>query len=326
MNVRRWIGACLALIVLAGVSSKAQSQDLDWKAFTEKDAKPFFQEITTETKQEMKVMDLTFKQTQKQSFLIEWTPKGEKDGKLTIEQKIAGIKMDLDIGGNKISYDSTKEDQPKNPMTQFFETLKKAKFTLTVDAKTLDVEKVEGLDDLVTDLSKVNKSMEPLLKHILSEKTVKQMADPVLGVAPKDGKIPKDGKWGGEDQILDMGPIGTYVTKTTYKSDGQDEKKKDLHKISVTTSLKYDPPSGDVKSGGLPFKIKEEDSSLKSDKGEGTIYFNTVKGRVESSTLHVEISGSLQVEISGMTTNVSLTQSQDVTLQTFDANPWAKKK
>src|SRR5262249_45016360 len=155
---------------------------------------------------------MTFKQRQKQTFLMEWVPKGEKDGDIVVEQKIVGVKMSLDIGGNKIDYDTTEESTAKNPMTQFFKELEKAKFILTIDPKTHKVKKVEGLKELVEGLTKVNKSFEPVLKQILSEDTVKTMAEPVFGMLPADGKLTKEQMekgWSGEETKLKMGPLGT---------------------------------------------------------------------------------------------------------------------
>ena len=99
MKVRRWIRLSL-FVGLVGMTLTGQRQEtLKWKVF-EKDSKPFYQKVETETTQELKVQDMTFKQRQKQTFLMEWIPKGEKDGDIIVEQKIVGVKMSLDIGGN----------------------------------------------------------------------------------------------------------------------------------------------------------------------------------------------------------------------------------
>lgn len=320
MNVRRWIGPSVLLIGLICVSFGLHGQEIEWKAFKQ-EGKPFYQKIETDTVQDLTVAEMKFKQKQKQTFMMKWTPKGEKDGKLIIEQEIIGVKMDLDIGGNKISYDPTDETPAKNPMTQFFKALQtKGKFTLHVDKKTHKVEKVEGLKELINELSTVNKSFEPVLKQILSEKTVETLAEPVFGMIPPDGTIPKEKKWEGEKTTLSMGPLGTYITKNSYTLEPDDNK--NLLKIKVETDLTYEKPKDTT--GGLPFKIK--DGKLKTDKSEGTILFDKDKGRIQSSKLHVELSGTLTVEISGTETKVDLTQTQDVTVETYDENPWEKKK
>jgi len=306
----------LSLFVsLVCMTGAGHGQDkITWKVF-EKDAKPFYQTVETDTTQELKVQEMTFKQQQKQTFLMEWTPKGEKDGNITVEQRIVGVKMKLDIGGNKIEYDTTDESTAKNPMTQFFKALEKAKFTLTIDAKDHKVKKVEGLKELVEDLTKVNKSFEPVLKQILSEETVKTLAEPVFGMLPPDGAIPKDNKWEGKETVLSMGPLGKYTTVNKYTVDP--EEKKDL-KVKVETTLTYQPPEGGADKGGLPFTIKG--GKLTTQKSSGTILFNKEKGRIDSSDLHVELSGNLKVSISSTETDVALYQKQDVKVRTFDTS------
>jgi len=321
MALRRWIGPSL-ILGLVFMTGAGRGQDkLEWKSL-KKDTS-FFQTVETKTEQELKVSDMTFKQKQNQTFLMEWTPKGEKDGKLTIEQKIIGVKMDLDIGGNKISYKP--DDESKNPMTQFFKTLEQAKFTLTVNTKTHKVEKVEGLDDLVKKLSAVNKSFEPVLKQILSEETIKTLAEPVFGVLPPDGTIPKDKTWESAKTTLKMGPLGSYTTVIKYTDEGADKNNAKVQKIKVEPELTYQKPE-DTKDnkGALPFTITK--GTLTTQKAKGTVYFDKDKGRVEKSDLHVELKGDLTVSIAQTENHVDLNQTQDVTVQTYDSNPWAKEK
>ena len=60
------------------------------------------------------------RKAQEQTFYFKWTPtKVEKD-KATIEQEIIGVVMDIEIGGSKISYDSTKDNSANNPLGDFF--------------------------------------------------------------------------------------------------------------------------------------------------------------------------------------------------------------
>src|SRR5262245_55668255 len=83
----------------------APKSGLEYKAFAGKT--PFYQELTTDTTQVMKVMGQEVKQEQKQTFYIQWTPQEAKGDNYVVTQKIIGVKMNIDIGGNKISYDST---------------------------------------------------------------------------------------------------------------------------------------------------------------------------------------------------------------------------
>ena len=64
---------------------------------------------------------------------------------------------------------------------------------------------------------------------------------------------------------------------------------KGLARIKTDTALRYRPPSEGAGQGGLPFKIKGAD--LKSTNASGTILFNIDRGRVENSSLKMELKG-----------------------------------
>src|SRR4051812_18992612 len=123
MTVRQWFGG-LAVLAFMSVAFAGDEGKLEFKAFNA-GAQPFYQELETETVQNMKVMGQEVTQKQNQTFYIQWTPKTEKDAKdWTVQEKIVGVKMNIDIGGNKIAYDSTDEKQSANPMSDFFNALK----------------------------------------------------------------------------------------------------------------------------------------------------------------------------------------------------------
>ncbi len=357
MNAWRWLGASLVLVALSlGMSAQGQDKDkggkggkdkdgtaqkkdktgekkgdktgekqpdkgsgekLEWKAFQE--GKSFFQEMTTATDQKMKVMQMEVTQNQKQTFYIKWTTEKVTDKTYTVRQEIIGVKMDIEIGGNKISFDSTASEQPNNPLTDFFKALVGAKFTLTIDKKDMKVTDVKGQEDFINNLSKANPQLKTLLETILSKDALKQMADPIFAVVPDNGTVPGDKTWKRETKLA-MGPIGTYDTTYTYKLAGIKDK---TATIDVTTALTYKAPTG-KDDKGLPFKIVN--ANLKSDKGSGKVLFNVEKGRVESSEMDLDLNGTLTIDIAGMSTEVELKQTQKSTLKTSDTDPIPSKK
>jgi uncharacterized protein YajQ (UPF0234 family) len=321
MNCWRWLGAFLflgavtALVgpnvpVLAG--GKGENK-FEWKAFDPDVNKVFYQTMTTTTNQEMTVMNQKVSQDQKQTFYIQWTPlKKDDKGNWVVTQKIIGVKMDIDIGGNKISFDSTAENQPPNPMTDFFKALLNLDIKFTVDPKTMKVEKIEGNQDLIKNLSKTNPQMEPLLKSILSEDALKKMAEPTLFAFPT--KAVKAGDSWKKESTLDLGPIGSYKHAYNFKYLGQD---KGLEKVEVKLDLDYAPPMEKAK---LPFNI-ENDSKLSGKGGTGVAMFNAKLGRFDSYSMDMNLSGTLNIDIGGMKTKVDLTQTQKATVTTSDTNP-----
>jgi hypothetical protein len=326
MVFRRLFAGLFVLALLSGLSLPAFSQEkkddkktvtLAWKF--EKD-KAFYQTMTTETKQTMKVMNNDVIQTQKQTFYFKWKPTKVEGDKATIDQEIIGVKMEIDIGGTKIQYDSTAQQQANNPLGDFFKALVGSKFGVTPNTKTYAVEEMTGREDFIKKLVAANPGMRQLLDTILSEKALKEMAEPTFAVVPGKAVSVND-KWTKKTE-LDMGPIGKY--SNTYDYTYEKTTDKGLEQIAVTTTLDYSPPDEKAAQGGLPFKIKS--AKLKSKNPTGQVFFDNKKGRVASSTMKLELKGDLSIEIGGQTTTVNLSQTQESTTETSDENPLEKKK
>src|SRR5438132_14369349 len=92
--------------------------ELKWKF--EKD-KPFYQEMTTKTQQDMQVMGMPVKQTQDQTFYFSWQFKEEdKDKNTVVTQKIEGVKLTITVAGNPITFDSTNPTGANTALSEFF--------------------------------------------------------------------------------------------------------------------------------------------------------------------------------------------------------------
>jgi hypothetical protein len=309
----------LPLLIVGVFVLPAWAQDkaeLKWKF---EKGKTIYQELTTDTKQDMKVMGQDVKQNQKQTFYFSWTPVEQKDKDWVIKQKIEGVKMEIEIGGNKITYDSTMPGAGNNPLADFFKALVGSEFTITV-GPDMKVTKVDGRKEFIEKLGATNQQMKPLLDSILSEEALKQMADPSFAAVPNK-EVAKDDSWKNQTK-LSLGPIGSYDTTYEYKYVGQDEKNKDLAKITVTTTVKYAPPGADAGGAALPFKIKS--ATLEAKNSTGTILFDTKAGRLDSSDMNLTLEGKLDIEIGGMSNTVELKQTQKTTVKTSD-QPQIKK-
>ena len=289
--------------------------NLKWKM---EKGKTFYQKMTTKTVQNMKILNSEPKQTQTQTFVFSWTLEKQEGDIWVFKQKIEGVVMEIDIGGTKINYDSTKDTNANNPLGDFFKALVGSEFIVTLNTKEQKVVKLEGRDEFVKKLSNANPPMNQILGQILSEQALKDMAEPTFAAIPNK-EVAKGDKWSRENN-LDMGPIGKYTNVYNYTFDGLEGK---LDKIKVETTLKYDPPDDKTPAAGLPFKIKKAD--LKTTSSSGFILFDPEKGRIERSTFKMDLGGELNIEIGGQTTKVDLTQTQETTIETTDYNPLVKK-
>src|SRR3954468_19201055 len=104
---------------------------LKWKF--EKD-KPFYQEMTTKTQQDMKVMGMDVKQNQDQTFYFSWQFKDEdKDKNTVVTQRIEGVKLTINVQGSPITFDSTTPGGANTALSEFFRALVGSEFKLTLD-------------------------------------------------------------------------------------------------------------------------------------------------------------------------------------------------
>ena len=309
MKVWRWVSSVVVVGVVAMSVAAGGGQSTskpEWKAFDpdEKGAfKPFWQEMKTETNQSMKVQGMEVNQKQTQTFYVKWTPKAKDKNTYTVDFKIVGVKMAIQIGGNEISYDSTSKETQDNPLTQFFKTLKDAEFTYTIEKDDKDgmkVTKVAGLKPFVDKLAAANDQLKGLLENILNEEALKQMANPMFAAFPRTQKDFTDAKWTNSAK-MNMGPIGTYDTTYTYTLN-----KGDTSKIDVTGTMTYKAPDA-KEATGLPFTIK--DGNLKADNIGGTVTLDLKAGRIKKSDIKMDLKGSLKIDIAGVETMVDLNQT-----------------
>jgi hypothetical protein len=310
-------GTLLAADPKPGPARAGGPADFRWKF---EKGKPFYQEVTTETQQAMKLMGTDLRQRQKQTFYFSWTPKDkDKDGNWTVQLRIEGTVLDCTIGGVKVEFDSSKDLASITPLTDFFRALVGSEFTLTVSPQC-QVLRVEGRDEFLKRLVTANQPMEPLLRQLVSNESLKVMADPAFLSLPGRAVRPGD-TWARSDK-LNLGMIGTFDAAYKYTYAGKDAKSPQLDKIQVEADVKYAAPA-DSKASPLPFKILSAD--LKAGGGRGTVLYDPAKGRVVSSEMNIKIEGRLNVEATGNTTDVELSQTQKITTKTSDDNPLSKR-
>jgi RNA polymerase sigma factor (sigma-70 family) len=298
---------------------KAAGVTLRWKF--EKD-KPFYQEVTNETTQTLKVMDNDVTQKQKQTFLYRWTPKQQvRDKSWVLTQKFEGVKLDIDIGSNRIQFDSTKEIAANNPLAEFYKALVGAEFQFVLD-KGYKVKKVEGRDEFVKKLASSNPASVAVLDQVLSEDALRQAAEPLFA-ALREGPVRPGDSWTRKSK-LDMGPLGEYENRFKYTYKGKDDKDKKLDRIEVESSLKFLGPGAVSGAVGLPYKVKN--TEIKNVVGNGIILFDRSKGRIVCLELNQKMEGKLAITIGGQDTPVEFAQTQKTTLKTTDTNPLKRTK
>ncbi|QDU22082.1 DUF6263 family protein [Urbifossiella limnaea] len=307
-----------SLAVVALVASRADAQDK--QSFTlklEKD-KAFYQKTDTVVAQIIKVQGQDLTQKQQSTFFFKWTPEKIEGEKATLKQKVEGLFMSIDISGNPIIYDSAKKEpagSASNPgLMDFFKGLEGTEFTVVLNTKSGAVEKVDGKEELAKKLGAGSAQMDSLLKKILTDDSLKQMADPTAGLLTDAGRAVGD-KWD-RKTTLNLGPVGSYEVKYDFTYKGKDEKLKHLDRIEVSPTITFKSPTESTE--GLLFKIKSgtlETKALDPDQTPSVILFNSALGRIEKATISLKMEGELLVGIGGNDTKVALSQRQTTTVE-----------
>jgi hypothetical protein len=318
MNTMQRASAALGTVLLIAVGADGAPAPIDrgvrleWRFLADK---PFYQKTITETSQKMIVGGNDIAMTQKQTFLSRWVPVRQlPDRSWVVKHTIQSVQVDIELAGNKITFDSSKAGDD-SPLSGFFKALVGAELTLTISPRK-KVTKVEGREALLQKINKANAPLKPMMEGILSESFLKQLADPLFAVLP--GKTVKKGERWAEESKMDLGGAGSYAILSSYVFEGPDSSDKNLGRIAVTQKLTY-AAAGPGAGGALPFKVVSTD--FKKSEGTGTVWVNLKKGRIERSVLAQQLKGKMTIDIGGMNTEIDIDQKQKVTITTFDAPP-----
>jgi len=275
---------------------------LEWKF--EKD-KPFYQELTTEVDQIIKIQSIETRQKQTQIFYLVWTPL-EKDGdNWRLRQTILGLKTDIDIGGNRISFDSSQERHQDRSLFEFFQALIGAEFTVTLN-KEYRVQKIDGRDDFLKKQRDTKSSMSIVMETLFSEDWMHQMAEISFSGLPK-GSIQPGEDWSVKRK-RGVGPIGEFsvTDRFTYTGlEGEFDK--------VTLRVEGNPK-------GVPFMGMATENKkviLRRLEYSGTQLFDRGKGRGVSSDFNLALEGTVNV----YRTEMDLSHTQKTTIKTMDVKP-----
>src|SRR5262249_38452546 len=208
------------------VAHAAQQPDQDvalqWKFVKDR---PFFQEITSATDQRMKVMGSDVRQTQTQTLYNRWTPTRKDGDNWELRQRIEGIKLDIDVGGSKVSYDSTNDKGGNaSALAEFYRSLVGTEYKVVLN-REYQVEKVEGE---FPPKKAEDPHAETLMSQLMNESAVRQTAETCFAGLPRHPVRPGD-SWTVKRR-MDTGPIGEFVVQFRYTYEG---KRGNLDQITI---------------------------------------------------------------------------------------------
>jgi RNA polymerase sigma factor (sigma-70 family) len=279
----------------------------------------FFEELTTEIDQSLNILGKTLSaHSQKQTQILRWTlGRADEDGNRPLLLKIEAIKLDLDIGGHKITYDSTKDaNSPKNPTAEFYKALVGSQFELTV-SPAFQIVKTEGREEFGRKLAAAVPNLGPTVKRVLNRESLQRMVDSVFLDMPR--RALERGRSWTRQRKLNVGSAYHLNSTSTFRP-GAVEGELDLIDVSTVITV---PPEPDENADA---SIRITDAELDIHDGNGTISFDRRKGRIVRSSQEQRLQGTVTMVHDHSTAAYRLSQRERTTARTMDSNPLGQAK
>jgi hypothetical protein len=280
--------------------------------------KPFYQEMTTITRQDMLFLAVNSNGVygHEQTLYFSWTPVGrDKDSNWVLKQKVEAVRFVFRDADGKKTYEYDSRKDPGGVPTMVAHYCKQfvgSEFTLTFgqDGK---VQRDKDRDDLMKRLEEYQPALQSHEVQVLSDAALRQSAEILLNpLNPKPVRPGDSWTW---IQTLNLRPLGNIESRYRF-SLGRSEGK--LIRIDVESTLEGK-------------KLQGKDKELKGN-GTGTILFDPDKGRIVSEELDLRLEGKIDFVSNGMRLvpardpaeltheDVKLKQRQKITVKTSDTN------
>ncbi len=307
-------GIVLLLVPLYFGAERATAQQPAGKLALDKKGRVFYQVHVGKIEQTTKVAGQDIEQKQSETMFLQWTPKGrDAAGNFVVEQKIIGFAVDVDLGGNKIRYDSRKRNL--TTFTAFdFLVGKATTFTITPEMKVV---RIDGRDKLAKDFAAEQPNMVGVLNAIFSDDALKRLVEPAWGAYPPLGTIPGESEWVRECRLA-AGGFGIVPATFRFKLE-RDSADGTPGKVGIGAELKPLDLDGNKE---LSFKIKS--AKIKSTFAAGNATFDRAKGRMDKAVYVMTFEGPITIEVSGQESELHLSSRQTTTTWTSDVNPLAE--
>ena len=291
MNKLTLGGAILAL-VLCIAPAPAQTQ-LAWK-FSAGDSLAAVSEMNM--KQTVKVLGMDQNIDTKMTMTVTYAVKAVNGDEVQFEQTFDGTKVE----GNPFA----------GMMEESLDKLKGQKISFTLNTKTNEVVKLDGVKEMVKKLTDDNPQMAQMMGSIMNEDAMKHQLAAVFTFLPKKA-VNKGDTWE-RASAVPLGPMGSFKTKETFTYEGAvDKDGKKLEKIVATGTMTYvTPKEKDPKDNNpLPFEIVKAD--FKGDEMKMTYYFDNAAGRLHSSEAKNKFKGAMTISAQGMEISMEMEQEQE---------------
>jgi len=279
---------------------------LEWKFALNR---PIHQEVTIEFDQIIKIQDQKVKQRQTQDFYLVWTPVEHLGDNWRLRLTIQGLKMEMDTGGNKVSFDSSQDQDKPGSLFEFYRALIGTPITVTLN-KENKVQKIEGRDEFLKNYNSLNSSVPVFMKTVLSDDAIQQLVETSFGGLPR-GTIQPGEDW---SLISKFGliPVEDCPLTSRFTYAGLEGK---LDKITIRVE-------GNPKEKHL-LRTKDGNARIELQRLEGTgmHLFDRMKGRSVSSERNLMFEGKYIQMVGGKESERDISQTQKTTIKTTEVAP-----
>lgn len=275
----------------------------------------YYAEISTNVKMHITVMGQKVDQTQDQVFVWHVRPQGlSPKGEAVVEFQVADVRVNMDMAGNKVEFDSVKK-QGDNGLTAIFGAMLNHQFKVTVK-RDGTIEKIDGVDELKKKLTAQNVPLRESYEQMMSEGAIRMMLSPLTHVMP-DHPVSAGVEWSRRWTAPDTPLVNvTNETKFTYVSNTGPR-----HQIRTSSNVTMDKAKNGA--GGQPIGIKT--INVKTISGAGMLTFDSEKGRLAEAEQKIHITGKMGVDVGGMEIEIELDQTQTSAIRTSQVNPMRAK-
>jgi hypothetical protein len=342
------------LLIAAGLAGPAQAQAqvrLDWKF---KKGETFYVRTVSVADQEMAVLlpRAGHRQSLHAAQLIGLASAGTANALLasdTREQRVVKRKLrqttelavkvlDTKSDGSvvlELSFRQLELDFPGSTPTEVARRLQNVPFRLTLGSDR-EIQKVEGYDELIrkvagedpnlkagamaggvavaaAPVSDENAPLRRLARAVLSRMALARSLRDIFGFLPS--REVRDGADWKHSFPEAYGPLGTCTRATTYRYEGReslDELRVDKITFTTDVELRVRKPRDE----GYGVRILRAD--VRTVKGNGTITFDAVKGRLIKSEGTLTLKGPLVLSVDGHRLDTGVRQKYDVTTEVSD--------
>jgi len=286
------------LLGLALAAPAAAQVNLLWKL---KEGDTFFVEEKIAGKTMVTIMGNTSTEEQTQHRLSRFVVKGRARDDAVLEQRIEWWKS-KNSGGMAGDQDDTK----------LMERLSKdVVFTIHLSPRGA-ITRFAGYDELLKKLAEFDAPEAKKLTAVAGEDVLRAPLVQVFDILPPVA-VKKGQSWG-QDNVLPMGPMGTFrlAANLTYLGPGDGGEQ-----IGTKATLSFSPSKADA--GELGFKILKLDLTKKE--AAGRLIFDNVKGRLVSREITLPLAGKMVIEVMGVQTEVHLDGTEKRTIRMMDKRP-----